>query len=484
MATDLTRLYVPITVKMDPGNPGVRVVSGLATDPTLDSDRQICDPGWLEKAMPAYERWGNIREMHQPIAAGVATSIIKEGDAYYVTSKIIDQGTCAKLDAGVLKGYSIGIAHPQVIRDTKAIGGRIVGGEIIEISLVDRPANPSALIDSVEFAEKMDKVFLLPPEDERLTAVKTHLASLVKGDLDPANADVMNVLQLNELDDAQLALLAADLIRRLMIRELHEGAEPGEGLSYSMGTLSYCYDCLLAYSREEAEEAWSYLAAQLIGRMETGHTVSQATEVVMDNAEQNQPEGKALLAELQKALSRADTATLREAHDMLAEVTKSADMCNDFATKFSSAVAEAANKDAESEDPKVEEPEAVKSEGEEAPELVAGEPVPTVEEIVKRLIEAREAEWTSQLEAATTKVAELEAKLTELGNQPDDTNSPLLQSPPIVKSYLEKQLDGLKERQKSLDYTASNHPDGTMRARALGDLRKVNAQIKEIEGNV
>src|SRR5581483_2533021 len=159
---DLTRIFVPVTVKTDASNPGVRIVSGIATDPTLDSDRQICDPSWLEKAMSDYEPWGNIREMHQPIAAGVAISIVKDADAYVVTSKIIDPGTIAKLDAGVLKGYSIGIAHPQVIRDNKAIGGRIIGGEIIEISLVDRPANPNALIDHVEFAEKMEKVFLEP----------------------------------------------------------------------------------------------------------------------------------------------------------------------------------------------------------------------------------------------------------------------------------------------------------------------------------
>jgi hypothetical protein len=48
------------------------------------------------------------------------------------------------VEAGVLKGFSIGIKAPRVVRDQKAANGRIIDGQIIEVSLVDRPANPSA----------------------------------------------------------------------------------------------------------------------------------------------------------------------------------------------------------------------------------------------------------------------------------------------------------------------------------------------------
>jgi len=44
----------------------------------------------------------------------------------------------------VLKGFSIGIRAPRIVRDTKAANGRIIDGQIVEISLVDRPANPNA----------------------------------------------------------------------------------------------------------------------------------------------------------------------------------------------------------------------------------------------------------------------------------------------------------------------------------------------------
>jgi tetratricopeptide (TPR) repeat protein len=48
-----------------------------------------------------------------------------------------------KVETGVLKGFSIGIKNPRVTRDKVAANGRIVDGQIVEVSLVDRPANPN-----------------------------------------------------------------------------------------------------------------------------------------------------------------------------------------------------------------------------------------------------------------------------------------------------------------------------------------------------
>jgi hypothetical protein len=42
-----------------------------------------------------------------------------------------------------LRGFSIGIKSPRVVRDNKAANGRIIDGQIVEVSLVDRPANPN-----------------------------------------------------------------------------------------------------------------------------------------------------------------------------------------------------------------------------------------------------------------------------------------------------------------------------------------------------
>ena len=140
-----TAVYAAI-LKMDEQEDGSLLVHGKATDDTLDSDQQVCDPQWLAEAMPEWFKYGNIREQHSSIAAGVATEYKAEGSEHFITAHVVDPGSVAKVKAGVLKGFSIGIRRPRIIKDNKALGGRIAGGEIVEISLVDRPANPACTL--------------------------------------------------------------------------------------------------------------------------------------------------------------------------------------------------------------------------------------------------------------------------------------------------------------------------------------------------
>ena len=123
---------------------GNLIVYGKATGPDLDLDEQICDPQWLKSAMPEWMQWGNVREMHQPIAAGVGIELNAEGDDWMLKSEVIDANTARKIEAGALKGYSVGIKNAKVVKDANAPGGRIVGGTIVEVSYVDRPCNPTA----------------------------------------------------------------------------------------------------------------------------------------------------------------------------------------------------------------------------------------------------------------------------------------------------------------------------------------------------
>ena len=144
-ATPDTAVYAAI-LKMDEQPDGTLLVHGKATDDTLDSDEQICDPTWLASAMPEWFKYGNIREQHSSVAAGVATEYKAEGSEHFITAHVVDPGSVAKVKAGVLKGFSIGIRRPRVAKDNKALGGRIVDGQIVEISLVDRPANPACTL--------------------------------------------------------------------------------------------------------------------------------------------------------------------------------------------------------------------------------------------------------------------------------------------------------------------------------------------------
>lgn len=140
---DLTTSYFSIE-KADRQADGTLMVYGKATDDSVDIDQQICDAAWLDRAMPAwFKSGGNIREQHSSIAAGVAKEYEVKADGHYIMAHVVDPVSVKKVDAGVLRGFSIGIKSPRVVRDNKAANGRIIDGQIVEVSLVDRPANPN-----------------------------------------------------------------------------------------------------------------------------------------------------------------------------------------------------------------------------------------------------------------------------------------------------------------------------------------------------
>ena len=141
---DFANAYAAI-IKADKNDDGTLTVYGKATDDSIDMDQQICDPAWLDRAMPEwFKSGGNIREQHSQIAAGVAKEYEAKTDGHYISALVVDPVSVRKVETGVLRGFSIGIKSPRVVRDTKAANGRIIDGQIIEVSLVDRPANPNA----------------------------------------------------------------------------------------------------------------------------------------------------------------------------------------------------------------------------------------------------------------------------------------------------------------------------------------------------
>jgi len=151
--SDITYVgFGDLTYKSAPD--GSLIVYGKATGPDLDLDQQICDPEWLKTAMPQWMATGaNVREMHQSIAAGVGLELSATGDDWFLKSEVVDDNTKKKIEKGVLKGYSIGIKGARIVKSDDAPNGRIVSGQIVEVSLVDRPANPTA---TVEIAKSVD----------------------------------------------------------------------------------------------------------------------------------------------------------------------------------------------------------------------------------------------------------------------------------------------------------------------------------------
>jgi HK97 family phage prohead protease len=135
------KIFVPIA-KLDDEQ---RLVYGYATTEALDAQGEVVKRAAIEAVLPAYMRFGNIREMHQLSAVGVAKEADFDDKGLYVKAKVVDDEAWAKVKEGVYKGFSIG---GRVTRRDANDRKLIIGVELHEISLVDRPANPEAIIDA------------------------------------------------------------------------------------------------------------------------------------------------------------------------------------------------------------------------------------------------------------------------------------------------------------------------------------------------
>lgn len=133
---------------------GDLVVYGVATDGTVDSDRQIVDPEWSGKALADWlSTGGNVRMSHdpqRPVGKGLSVEIDRDGNGqHWVKSVVVDPTAARLVEKGILRAYSVGISQPVIKRDPtgRAPGGIICGGELSELSIVDRPANKNSYLE-------------------------------------------------------------------------------------------------------------------------------------------------------------------------------------------------------------------------------------------------------------------------------------------------------------------------------------------------
>lgn len=143
------RHYAPIC-KIDAEQ---RMVYGYASTAARDDQGEIVTKDALTAALPEYMRFANIREMHQNSAVGIAKQADIDDKGLYLGAKVIDNDAWEKVREGVYKGFSIGgrITH-RATGDPRTITGL----KLVEISLVDRPANPEATIDCWKAAAESD----------------------------------------------------------------------------------------------------------------------------------------------------------------------------------------------------------------------------------------------------------------------------------------------------------------------------------------
>ena len=179
---DQFNMFLPIA-KVDEEK---RLVSGYASTERRDSDGEIIELAAVKQALPDYLEYGNIREMHKLNAVGVAAETNIDTKGLYLTAYIADDEAwkkClpSKLPDGtiippVYKGFSIGG------RKLDKKGDRITQLELLEISVVDRPANPDCRIDIAKSAKSMGQAsgFLVKPKKIKRSPESKAVAKMAK----------------------------------------------------------------------------------------------------------------------------------------------------------------------------------------------------------------------------------------------------------------------------------------------------------------
>ena len=156
---DQMRLAMPLT-KI---NEEKRQVSGFASLDNADTQNDVVLSEASQKAFSRFR--GNIREMHQPIAVGRMVDFVQDdyidsdGTVYkgiYVTVRVSKgaEDTWQKVLDGTLTGFSIGgnilDSESQFVKDAGKNIRFVKDYELVELSLVDNPANQLANVFSIE----------------------------------------------------------------------------------------------------------------------------------------------------------------------------------------------------------------------------------------------------------------------------------------------------------------------------------------------
>lgn len=208
-----------------------RLVYGYASTEALDSQGERVSKAAIEKALPDYMRFANIREMHQASAVGVAKEAEIDDKGLYLCAKVVDDDAWIKVKEGVYKGFSIGGKSMAKTDDT------ITELKLTEISLVDRPANPEAVID-VWKAEDVQTSAQPALKAEDRAAVE-QLAALVNG---------------GSISPAQLLALAEGAVskRQFTAEQRKEMADKGHALpdgSFPIATTGDLKNAIKAFGR-------------------------------------------------------------------------------------------------------------------------------------------------------------------------------------------------------------------------------------------
>jgi hypothetical protein len=151
---------------------GSIIVTGVASHAgVVDSQGEVVTAMAMRDAIPDYMRWAPIREMHGNVAAGTALEMyVDRQGVTRLKAHIVDPVAVLKVKTKTYKGFSIG---GRGTRRNAADPSIIEGLSLAECSLVDRPANPAAILTAWKAERAAEAVAALAVEKLKAEAEPT-----------------------------------------------------------------------------------------------------------------------------------------------------------------------------------------------------------------------------------------------------------------------------------------------------------------------
>ena len=226
LTDDLTRVTVANIEKWEEDGDTLYVY-GRCTTPEVDTDDQVVDSGWSGPALKEYLATApTVRVQHNPqrdpAGSAIRVDVNRDGDGAHWLKAAVDEPIAARLvKRGHLRAFSVGIARPVIERDTtgKARGGVIKGGKIVEVSLVDSPANRSCFLEIAKSAADGTCEFtgkVVADEDVLQKALGADLTKAAGADDDFVNVDLPKgaSISISPADFAKLHTLKQELVTK------------------------------------------------------------------------------------------------------------------------------------------------------------------------------------------------------------------------------------------------------------------------------
>ena len=261
------KLYAEIS-KTEELDDGSIKVWGYASSDVVDSDGETITADAMKAALPDYMKFGAVREMHQAKAAGTAIEAeVRDDGRTWFGAHIVDTEAVKKVKASVYKGFSIGGKATERDELNKTI---IKSLRLIEVSLVDRPANPEAVFTMYK-CDEVDKV----TEPVEVPAIDALAELLNKGEITPE--------RLIELAKAERAPKADPVVEKTVEVKPIEKKKSGL-LHKGMGGVSNLASILSSINWLQQDTSWeaeyegdgSELPAQLKAWLTTGGDLLRA----------------------------------------------------------------------------------------------------------------------------------------------------------------------------------------------------------------